>query len=118
MAGTATRNDYSTEAETILYLALELGDAHWKLGFTTGFGQKPRLRTIGAGDIDSRGSKSRQLAELHGGRLTVDSTVAKGGPRVSARRVGSRSGEPRRSRGSPGHFAFSHAADFLHRLLA
>ena len=37
--------------ETILHLAFELGDAHWKLGFTTGFGRKPRLRTIGAGDI-------------------------------------------------------------------
>lgn len=49
--GTATRNNYSTKLEPILDLALELGDAHWKLGFTTGFGQKPRLRTIGAGDI-------------------------------------------------------------------
>ncbi len=49
--GTATRRNYSTKVEPILHLALELGDAHWKLGFTTGFGQKPRLRTIGAGDI-------------------------------------------------------------------
>ena len=48
---TATRNNYSTKLDPNLYLALELGDAHWKLGFTTGFGQKPRLRTIGAGDI-------------------------------------------------------------------
>ena len=48
---TATRNKYPTKAESVRYLAFELADAHWKLGFTTGFGQKPRLRTIGAGDI-------------------------------------------------------------------
>lgn len=46
---TATRTHYSTKV--VLHLAFELGDTHWKLGFTTGFGQKPRLRTIGAGDI-------------------------------------------------------------------
>ena len=51
MTSTATRDKHSTKMETILHLAFELGDAHWKLGFTTGFGQKPRLRTIGAGDI-------------------------------------------------------------------
>ena len=51
MTSTATRDKHSTKMETILHLAFELGDAHWKLGFTTGFGRKPRLRTIGAGDI-------------------------------------------------------------------
>ena len=51
MSGTATRNNDFTRVESTLHLALELGDAHWKLGFTTGFGQKPRLRNIGAGDI-------------------------------------------------------------------
>ncbi len=51
MSSTATRNDDSTTVEPVLHLAFELGDAHWKLGFTTGFGQKPRLRTIGGGDI-------------------------------------------------------------------
>jgi transposase len=34
-----------------LYLALELGWSDWKLGFTTGLGQKPRLRTMPAGDL-------------------------------------------------------------------
>ena len=51
MASTATRGYYPTKVEPVVHLAFELGDAHWKLGFTTGFGQKPRLRTIGAGDI-------------------------------------------------------------------
>ena len=50
MSDTATHTKHPTK-EPVLYLAFELGDAHWKLGFTTGFGQKPRLRTIGAGDI-------------------------------------------------------------------
>jgi transposase len=34
-----------------LYLAFELGWTAWKLGFTTGAGQRPRERTIAAGDL-------------------------------------------------------------------
>jgi transposase len=37
--------------ETVLYLAFELGAAHWKLGFTIGLGQRPRERNINAGDL-------------------------------------------------------------------
>ena len=36
---------------TRLYLAFELGEKEWKLGFSLGLGQKPRERTIGAGDV-------------------------------------------------------------------
>src|SRR5207245_11473167 len=32
-------------------LAFELGNRDWKLGFTTGFGQPPRERTIAARDL-------------------------------------------------------------------
>ena len=32
----------------MLYLALELGDSNWKLAFTVGLGQKPRVKTITA----------------------------------------------------------------------
>jgi transposase len=32
----------------VLYLALELGASSWKLAFTVGLGQKPRLKTITA----------------------------------------------------------------------
>ena len=32
----------------MLYLALELGASNWKLAFTVGLGQKPRLKTITA----------------------------------------------------------------------
>jgi transposase len=36
-----------------LYLAFELGWTSWKLAFTTGLGQKPRLRTIPARDLEA-----------------------------------------------------------------
>jgi hypothetical protein len=42
-AGTATLN---------LLLAFELGDRVWKIGFTTGMGQRPRIRQVAAGAID------------------------------------------------------------------
>lgn len=44
-----TQTQYSTFPT--LYLAFELGNKKWKLGFTIGLGQKPRLRTIDAGDL-------------------------------------------------------------------
>jgi transposase len=42
----------STEYSTLftLYLAFELGNKEWKLGFSIGLGQSPRRRTIDAGD--------------------------------------------------------------------
>ena len=50
-----TRNETtrSTEYSTfsILYLAFELGNEKWKLGFTIGLGQRPRQRTINAADL-------------------------------------------------------------------
>ena len=42
-------NDIRNAAE--LYLAFELGNKTWKLGFTVGFAQRPRQRTIAAGDL-------------------------------------------------------------------
>jgi len=47
----ATRAFQYSAAEPVLYLAFELGQARWKLGFTTGLGQRPRERTIGARDL-------------------------------------------------------------------
>ncbi|HZL95446.1 MAG TPA: IS110 family transposase [Vicinamibacterales bacterium] len=35
-----------------LLLAFELGERTWKLGFTTGFGQRPRIRQVPAGAVD------------------------------------------------------------------
>jgi transposase len=36
----------------VLYLAFELGSKTWKLAFTVGLGQNPRIRTIPAGDLE------------------------------------------------------------------
>jgi transposase len=43
--------DPTTSADPVLYLALELGWNSWKLAFTTGLGQSPRLRAIPARDL-------------------------------------------------------------------
>jgi transposase len=43
---------YSPSGST-LYLAFELGNSEWKLGFTIGLGQAPRRRAIRAGDLEA-----------------------------------------------------------------
>jgi transposase len=46
---TATHSSNSTASSApVLYLALDLGASSWKLAFSVGLGQKPRLRTITA----------------------------------------------------------------------
>jgi transposase len=60
-AVTALRRKDSTRA-AVLYLGFELGRKEWKLGFTTGMAQKPRERTIPAGDV------SALEAEIEGSR--------------------------------------------------
>jgi len=50
----ATHDHHSTASVTPkLYLAFELGWNSWGLAFSTGFAQKPRLRTISARDLDA-----------------------------------------------------------------
>jgi len=49
---TAARNQ-ECNPERILYMAMELSARKWKLGFTVGLGQKPRQRTIDAGDLEA-----------------------------------------------------------------
>jgi transposase len=44
-----TQAQYSTLPT--LYIACELSNKKWKLGFTIGLGQKPRERSVGAGDL-------------------------------------------------------------------
>src|SRR5215469_6897322 len=56
--------DPTTATAPVLYLAFELGWTSWKLAFTVGAGQKPRLRSIAARDTDAllleiRGAKRR-----------------------------------------------------------
>lgn len=37
----------------VLYLAFELSNRSWKLGFSTGLGQKPRIRAVPARDLEA-----------------------------------------------------------------
>lgn len=46
-----TRVEYSQGRVGVLYLAVELSCQQWKLAFTVGWGQKPRLRNVPAGDL-------------------------------------------------------------------
>jgi transposase len=50
MMTTATRNEHYTAKEPVLFLAFELSEKSWKLGCTSGHGQKPRERTMAARD--------------------------------------------------------------------
>jgi transposase len=48
MTTTAPHNGHDTTPERVLFVAFELSEKTWKLGFTTGHGQKPRERSIAA----------------------------------------------------------------------
>ncbi len=41
-----------TGSSSVLYLAFELSNKKWKLGFSVGLGQKPRIRTIDSGSLE------------------------------------------------------------------
>jgi transposase len=47
----AVRTRKDSTKRRVLYLAFELGRTQWKLGFTTGMGQRPRERAIQSGDL-------------------------------------------------------------------
>jgi transposase len=51
MMTTATRNEHDNIPEAVLYMAFELSEHTWKLGFTLGHGQQPRERTMAARDL-------------------------------------------------------------------
>ena len=55
-------SDSTTTRGPVLYLAFELSWNSWKLAFTIGAGQKPRLRTIPARNLDTL------LLEIHRAR--------------------------------------------------
>jgi transposase len=61
MSATHT-TDSTTAAAPVLYLAFELGWTSWKLAFTIGAGQKPRIRSIPARDINTL------MIEIHNAR--------------------------------------------------
>jgi transposase len=53
MVPKTTRKQNDTPVSAKLYLALELSEAEWKLGFTIGLGQAPRLKNIKARHLES-----------------------------------------------------------------
>jgi transposase len=54
---TMTRQNESTAVPPCLLLAFELSERTWKLGFTVGRGQRPRVRQIAAGAVDRLGNE-------------------------------------------------------------
>jgi transposase len=65
MTTTATRTEHGNTPAGTLFMAFELSDKTWKLGFTTGPGQKPRERNVTARDqkrvLDEIASAKRRL---------------------------------------------------------
>jgi transposase len=62
----ATRNNDSSVRQGVLYMALELSEKTWKLGFTTGVGQQPRQRDILAGAVVLMEAEIRAAKERFG----------------------------------------------------
>lgn len=52
MATATTQPHLQTSAIGVLYLSFELGERDWKLAFTTGLAQRPRLRGVKARDLE------------------------------------------------------------------
>lgn len=61
-----TRERESIESRAVVYLALELSRKEWKLAFAMEAGQKPRLRTIAAGDISKLQEEIRRAQQKFG----------------------------------------------------
>ncbi len=59
----ATHQSHSIQANPFLYMALELGQAKWKVGFTVGAAQKPRVRQITARDLPALAAEIRLAKE-------------------------------------------------------
>jgi transposase len=58
--------DSTTPTAPVLYLAFELGRSSWKLAFTTGAGQKPRLRSLAAGSLVGLAFEIKRAKERFG----------------------------------------------------
>ncbi|MQA90494.1 MAG: hypothetical protein GEU90_09690 [Gemmatimonas sp.] len=51
METTVTRSEEDSAMTAVLHVAFELAERSWRLGFTTGLGQKARQRSVEAGDL-------------------------------------------------------------------
>ena len=66
MSAETTHMDQYTTIQPHLYMAFELSQSKWMLGFTIGFGQRPRLRTIAARDLAALQSEIHLARERFG----------------------------------------------------
>ena len=66
MVPKTTRKENDTPVSTKLYLALELSEAEWKLGFTIGLGQAPRLKNLKARQLEGLKREIEQAKERFG----------------------------------------------------
>ena len=70
---TVTARREAPVAVPVLYMAIETGVVKWKVGFTCGAGQQPRIRVIDTGDLARLGEEI-QLAKQRFG-LSADAPV-------------------------------------------
>ena len=62
----ATHNIEYRAFEPVLYLAFELSEAHWKLGFTIGVGQRSRERNMRSCDLVALREEIRRAKKRFG----------------------------------------------------
>jgi transposase len=72
MSAETTHTNQYTTIQPHLYMAFELSQSKWLLGFTIGFGQRPRLRSIAARDLAALQSEIRLARERFGLSKEVD----------------------------------------------
>jgi transposase len=73
MTKKTTRSEKYINNGTVLFLAFELGAKEWKLGFSTGMGQKARRRGIRGGDLEKLQKEITAAKKRFG--LGVETTV-------------------------------------------
>lgn len=96
MTNTTPRTEHGNIPAGTLFMAFELSEKTWKLGFTTGPGQKPRARNVTARDQERVLNEIAQAKR----RLGLPETA----PVVSCYEAG-RSGSWRSCRTEPGRSA-------------
>jgi transposase len=69
---TATQK-HDSSSYSVLYAALELGAMSWKIATTVGFGQRPRLKSIRAGDVEALHTELAKAKKRFG--LSLDTPV-------------------------------------------
>jgi transposase len=66
MTKKTTRRKDSTSKQSALYLAFELSEKKWKLGFTIGLGQRVRERNVKAGELEQLQKEIKAAKERFG----------------------------------------------------